>query len=72
MEWPFLRVYLKAGDEIINTFSLSCNLQRNGDLLAKILRYKVFVKGVTHVEVQLEFCLFENKGERPYAALLYL
>ncbi len=61
-ECPFLRVNLKAGDETVHTFPLTCNVQEK----------KVFVKGVTHVEVELEFRLFENKGERPYTVLLYL
>ncbi len=26
---------------------------------------RVFVRGVTHVEVVLDFRLFENKGQRP-------
>ncbi len=34
-------------------------------MLADILRFRVFVSGVTHVEVQLDFRLFENNGERP-------
>ncbi len=34
-------------------------------LLSDILRLRVFVSGVTRVEVQLDFRLFENKGQRP-------
>ncbi len=34
-------------------------------LLADILRLRVVVSGVTHVEVELDFRLFEDKGERP-------
>ncbi len=34
-------------------------------LLSDILRLRVFVSGVTNVEVQLDFRLFENKGQRP-------
>ncbi len=65
VECPLLRVYLKAGDVTAHEFSLPCDLQRDKDYLANIHRYKVFVKGVTHVEVQLEFRLFGNKSERP-------
>ncbi len=35
------------------------------ELLADILRFRVFVSSVTHVEVQLDFRLFGNKGQRP-------
>ncbi len=34
-------------------------------LLADILRFRVFVSSVTHVEVQLDFLLFGNMGQRP-------
>ncbi len=34
-------------------------------LLADILRFRVFVSRVTHVEVQLDFPLFGNMGQRP-------
>ncbi len=34
-------------------------------LLADILRFRVFVSSVTHVEVQLDFHLFGNMGKRP-------
>ncbi len=34
-------------------------------LLSNILQSRVFVSGVTHVEVQLDFRLFENIGQRP-------
>ncbi len=34
-------------------------------LLADVLQLRVFVSSVTHVEVQLDFYLFGNKGERP-------
>ncbi len=35
------------------------------ELLADILRFRVFVSSVTDVEVQLNFHLFGNKGQRP-------
>ncbi len=65
MEWPFLHFNLKAGEKTVHSPRLICDPQRTKDLLKDLLRYKVFVKGVTHVEVQFEFRLFENKGERP-------
>ncbi len=34
-------------------------------LLADVLQFRVFVSSVTHVEAQLDFHLFGNKGERP-------
>ncbi len=46
-------------------FTLSCETMRKPQLLADILRFRVFVSRVTHVEVQLDFRLFENMCERP-------
>ncbi len=38
---------------------------RNPQFLADILRFRVFVSSVTELEVQLNFHLFGNKGQRP-------
>ncbi len=38
---------------------------KNLQLLADILRFRVFFSSVTHVEVQLDFRLFDNMGQRP-------
>ncbi len=54
-------------------FSLQITHQRETMMkpqsLADILRSRVFVSGVTHVEVQLDFPHSENMGERPKTAV---
>ncbi len=46
-------------------FTLDCETMRKPQLLADILRFRVFVSNVTHVEIQLDFRLFGNMGKRP-------
>ncbi len=46
-------------------FTLHCSVMRKPQLLADILRFRVFVSSATHVEVQLDFRLFGNMGKRP-------
>ncbi len=45
-------------------FSLDSEDMDDKEFLAQILRFKVFVRGVTQVDLRYDFPTFEGKGEK--------